>query len=79
MLSDSVTIARDPSAAILSMHADWHLADPEGFRRAAAGALEAARTQDALVTVGLIAFDSLAYIIIVRKFPVLPASQPATR
>ncbi|CAG0955324.1 MAG: Ni/Fe-hydrogenase cytochrome b subunit [Betaproteobacteria bacterium] len=32
-----------------------------------------------MVTVGLIAFEILAYIIIVRKFPVLPATQPATR
>ena len=32
-----------------------------------------------MVTVGLIAFEILAYIIIVRKFPVLPAAQPATR
>lgn len=30
-----------------------------------------------LVTVGLIAFEILAYIVIVRKFPVLPASAPA--
>lgn len=32
-----------------------------------------------MVTVGLIAFEILAYIVIVRKFPVLPAVQPATR
>ena len=32
-----------------------------------------------MVTVGLIAFEILAYIVIVRKFPVLPAAQPATR
>jgi len=32
-----------------------------------------------MVTVGLIAFEILAYIVIVRKFPVLPATQPATR
>ena len=32
-----------------------------------------------MVTVGLIAFELLAYIVIVRKFPVLPAAQPATR
>ena len=31
-----------------------------------------------MVTVGLIAFEILAYIVIVRKFPVLPAAQPAT-
>lgn len=32
-----------------------------------------------MVTVGLIAFEILAYTVIVRKFPVLPAVQPATR
>ena len=32
-----------------------------------------------MVTVGLISFEILAYIVIVRKFPVLPAAQPATR
>jgi len=32
-----------------------------------------------MVTVGLIAFEILAYIVIVRKFPVLPAAQPVTR
>ena len=32
-----------------------------------------------MVTVGLIAFEILAYIVIVRKYPVLPAAQPATR
>lgn len=32
-----------------------------------------------MVTVGIIAFEILAYIVIVRKFPVLPAAQPATR
>ncbi|MDR2240041.1 MAG: Ni/Fe-hydrogenase cytochrome b subunit [Zoogloeaceae bacterium] len=32
-----------------------------------------------MVTIGLIAFEILAYIVIVKKFPVLPAVQPATR
>ncbi|MBV6476868.1 MAG: Ni/Fe-hydrogenase cytochrome b subunit [Rhodocyclaceae bacterium] len=32
-----------------------------------------------MVTVGLIAFEILAYIVIVRNYPVLPAAQPATR
>ncbi|OQY67388.1 MAG: Ni/Fe-hydrogenase cytochrome b subunit [Rhodocyclaceae bacterium UTPRO2] len=32
-----------------------------------------------MVTVGLIAFEILAYIYIVRNYPVLPAAQPATR
>jgi len=32
-----------------------------------------------MVTVGIIAFEILAYIVIVRKYPVLPAAQPVTR
>jgi len=32
-----------------------------------------------MVTIGLIAFEILAYIFIVRNYPVLPAAQPATR
>ena len=32
-----------------------------------------------MVTVGIIAFEILAYIYIVRNYPVLPAAQPATR
>lgn len=32
-----------------------------------------------MVTVGLIAFEILAYIVIVRNYPVLPATQPVTR
>ncbi|PWB43687.1 MAG: Ni/Fe-hydrogenase cytochrome b subunit [Rhodocyclales bacterium] len=32
-----------------------------------------------MVTVGLIAFEILAYIVIVRNYPVLPAAQPVTR
>jgi len=50
----SVALAADPSATVLSMHADWHLADPEAFRRIAGAALEAARMHDALVTVGVV-------------------------
>ena len=50
----ATALARDPSATVLSMHADWHLAEPEGFRRAADAALEAARLHDALVTVGVV-------------------------
>jgi mannose-1-phosphate guanylyltransferase len=50
----ATVLARDPSATVLSMHADWHLPDPEGFRRTADAALEAARVHDALVTVGVI-------------------------
>ncbi|HKP30099.1 MAG TPA: sugar phosphate nucleotidyltransferase [Gemmatimonadales bacterium] len=50
----ATALARDPSATLLSMHADWYLADPERFRRAADAALEAARMDDALVTVGVV-------------------------
>ncbi len=32
-----------------------------------------------MVTIGIIAFEILAYIVIVRNYPVLPAAQPATR
>jgi len=45
---------RDPDAAILSMHADWHLGDGAAFRVTAAKALAAARAHDALVTVGVV-------------------------
>lgn len=50
----ATALARDPSATVLSLHADWHLADPEGFRRTADAALEAARLYDSLVTVGVV-------------------------
>jgi len=50
----ATALARDPSATVLSMHADWFLQDPEAFRRTADAALEAARSFDALVTVGLV-------------------------
>ncbi|HEX9893911.1 MAG TPA: sugar phosphate nucleotidyltransferase [Gemmatimonadales bacterium] len=49
----TTALARDPSATILSMHADWHLGDPDGFRRTADAALFAARQHDALITVGI--------------------------
>jgi mannose-1-phosphate guanylyltransferase len=45
---------RDADAAILSMHADWHLGDGTAFRRVAGAALQAARAHDALVTVGVV-------------------------
>ena len=50
----AVALARDPSATLLSMHADWHLGDPAGFRRTAEAALFAARQHDALITVGVV-------------------------
>jgi mannose-1-phosphate guanylyltransferase len=45
---------RDPSAAVLSMHADWHLGDGTAFCRTAALAIGAAQAHDALVTVGVV-------------------------
>jgi mannose-1-phosphate guanylyltransferase len=45
---------RDPDAAILSMHADWHLGEPDRFRQAAAAALAAARDTDRLILTGMV-------------------------
>ncbi len=45
---------RDPEAEVLSMHADWAIADVDAFRRTANLALDAARTHDRLVTVGMV-------------------------
>lgn len=45
---------RDPDAEVLSMHADWAIADVEAFRATADLALDAARTHDRLVTVGMV-------------------------
>ena len=44
--------AADPGATVLSVHADWTVGDPEGFRAAAAAALDLAEREDVLVTVG---------------------------
>lgn len=46
---------QDPGgdAALLSLHADWAIADDRAFRAAAARALEVARRHDVLVTVGV--------------------------
>ena len=44
--------AADPAATILSVHADWTVADLAGFRAAAAAALDLAENEDVLVTVG---------------------------
>ena len=44
----------DPDAVVLSLHADWTVGDPDGFRAAAAAALDLAEQQDALVTVGAV-------------------------
>ncbi|MFI5236235.1 MAG: mannose-1-phosphate guanylyltransferase [Gemmatimonadales bacterium] len=45
---------RDPDAVVLSIHADWAIADAAGFRRDAAIALDTAVRHDALVTVGIV-------------------------
>lgn len=42
----------DADAAIVSVHADWAVADGDAFREAAAGALLLAQSEDLLVTVG---------------------------
>lgn len=57
---------RDPDAVVLSLHADWHLADGSAFRDTAKRALEAAHSLDRLVTVGIVpsrAESALGYII----------------
>ncbi len=45
---------RDPDAEVLSLHADWVVADPLAFRRTADIALRAARGHGRLVTVGMV-------------------------
>jgi mannose-1-phosphate guanylyltransferase len=45
---------RDPDAEVLSLHADWVIADAGAFRRTAITALESARLHDRLVTVGMV-------------------------
>jgi len=42
----------DGSATVLSVHADWTVADPAAFRSAAAAALDLAEREGAVVTVG---------------------------
>ncbi len=44
--------AADASATVLSVHADWTVADAAAFRVAAAGALDLAEREGAVVTVG---------------------------
>jgi mannose-1-phosphate guanylyltransferase len=50
----TVAAARDPDAAVLSLHADWFVGDAPAFRRAAAQALDVAARHDVLVTVGIV-------------------------
>ncbi len=45
--------AQDPDAIMLSVHADWAIGDPEGFRNALLRAANVAEANDALVTVGV--------------------------
>jgi mannose-1-phosphate guanylyltransferase len=44
---------QDPDAIMLSVHADWAIGDPEGFRTALLRAANVAEANDALVTVGV--------------------------
>lgn len=44
---------RDPSAEVLSMHADWSVGNAEAFRRDAGSALQCASELDRLITVGV--------------------------
>lgn len=46
-------LRRDPESVLLCLHADWHIPEPAGFRAAAARALEVARHERVLVTVGV--------------------------
>lgn len=46
--------ARDPDAALLSLHADWWVGDDERFRHTARRALDVAERRDVLVTVGIV-------------------------
>ncbi len=45
---------QDPDASLLSLHADWHVGDPEAFRKTGARALDVAERHDVLVTVGIV-------------------------
>jgi mannose-1-phosphate guanylyltransferase len=48
----SVAHQRDPEASVLSLHADWTVADDEAFREAARQALEVAEREGFVLTVG---------------------------
>ena len=50
----SEALRRDPSAAVLALHADWAVGDTGAFAAAAEAALLAARNHDRLVTVGIV-------------------------
>ena len=48
----AVAARHDPDAVVLSLHADWTVADEAGFRASAAAALDLAGSHDVVVTVG---------------------------
>ena len=47
-------VRRDPSGVMLSVHADWSIGDPEGFRRTLVHAADLAERHRSLVTVGVV-------------------------
>ena len=49
-----VAAERDPSARVLSLHADWYVGDDSLFRETASMALDIAERFDMLVTVGVV-------------------------
>ncbi|MDE3055050.1 MAG: mannose-1-phosphate guanylyltransferase [Gemmatimonadota bacterium] len=49
-----IAAADGPGATMLSVHADWAVADADGFRRALSAAAEAADAHASLVTVGVV-------------------------
>ncbi len=48
-----LVLERDPGATLISVHADWAIADPEGFRTTLLRAANVATSEDVLVTVGI--------------------------
>ncbi len=47
-------VRRDPAGVMISVHADWAIADAEGFRRTLQRAADVATRHSALVTVGVV-------------------------
>jgi mannose-1-phosphate guanylyltransferase len=67
----AVAARRDPSATVLSLHADWHVDDDASFRAVADHALLVAEAHDVLVTVGIVpSRPEVAYGYIVPGSPV---------
>jgi mannose-1-phosphate guanylyltransferase len=50
----AVAQRHDPSASVLSLHADWFVGDDQAFRATAQEALDIAERHDVLVTVGVV-------------------------